>query len=142
MKRKFIIVFIIITIAIGCIIFYSKVFCKVYRNGENDNFKLKVGETFKIRLYQNGSTGYENCWLNEMESQIVKRVYDEYEPGLNSMLGAVGAGGTVIYTFKAISKGNQIIKMASCPVGPENKKCQDYSDNTKPDNEFVINIVE
>ncbi len=143
MKRKYKIILVLSIIAITCAFFYYKNFCDYYESGETDTFNLNVGETFEIKLYENGSTGYVNCWLNESESRIVKRVNEDYVPGINARLGAIGSGGIVTITFKAISTGRQTIKIANCPVGPEQKKCAEYTDKTtETEYEFMVEVKE
>lgn len=64
----------------------------------------KVGDTIVIRLESNPTTGYS--WsLAEIPSDIIQKVSNIYEP-LKTSGNIVGSGGTEIWTFKAISKGN------------------------------------
>ena len=121
--------------------YYYNRFGNYYHGGENDKFELEVGETFKIKLFENHSTGYSNFGLNENESQTLKIVNRKYESGLNEMLSYEGAGGIVTLTFKAQEKGIDTIKIANCPLGRDSKKCSDFSEeNTKTDNQFIIKI--
>ena len=65
---------------------------------------IKVGDTFIIRLESNPTTGYS--WnLPEIPSEIVQKISNVYEPEKTNG-NIVGSGGTEIWTFKAISKGN------------------------------------
>lgn len=140
MKRKLTIV--IILIFIGIAIYYYKNCYHFYNRGENDSFRIKVGETFEIKLDENGSTGYTNCCLNESELKTVKMVKKEYKQSFHSKLGYEGSGGTIVMTFQGIAVGLETIKLANCPTGPEDKSCKDYTvSNTKADNEFLINVV-
>lgn len=142
LKRKYLKIFgILIAIIILIGTFYYIRFCNYYKSGENKNFELKVGETLEIRLYENGSTGYSNCWLNENKSKKLKLVDRKYEKSLYAKLGYDGAGGITTLFFKAQEKGIDTIKIANCPLGPENKNCSDYSEkNTETENEFIIEI--
>jgi predicted secreted protein len=134
--------FFLILLFIGTAICYYKNCYGFYALGEGDSFKIKVGETFKIKLNENGSTGYANCWLNEAELKAVKMVKKEYEQGYQSKLGYDGSGGTLTLTFQGMATGHGIIKLASCPIGPEQKNCAAYTTaNTKADNEFLISVV-
>ena len=144
MKKKYLKIFgILITIIILIGTFYYRIFCNYYKSGENKNFELKVGETLEIRLYENGSTGYSNCWLNENKSKKLKLVNRKYENSLNAKLGYDGAGGIITLIFKAQEKGIDTIKIANCPLGRENKNCSDYSEkNIETDNEFRIEITD
>ncbi|MGN6646059.1 MAG: protease inhibitor I42 family protein [Cytophaga sp.] len=111
-----------------------------YVNTTNDTFDCKVGETFKIRLYENGSTGYVNCWLNECQCKLVQQVKTDFIPSIYSRLGYDGAGGVKVLTFKAVSPGHGTIKFASCFIGG-NEECEDFTpENTPPDNEFIIDV--
>ena len=122
-------------------LYYYNRFSNYYSSGENDKFEIKVGETLKIRLRENHSTGYSNCWLNENKSKTLKLVNRKYESGLNEMLGYDGAGGIVTLTLKAQEKGIDTIKIANCPLGRDSKKCSDFSEkNIKTDNQFIIKI--
>jgi predicted secreted protein len=108
-----------------------------YKHGENANFTVKVGDTFIIRLDENGSTGSANCWLTH--SDVVKLKSAEFV----SNSKADGAGGVTTYTFEAIAKGIDTLKVASCPLAHDNKQCADYNErNTKPDNVFVVRVTE
>lgn len=144
MKKKYLKIFgILITIIILISTYYYRRFCNYYKSGENKNFELKVGENLEIRLYENGSTGYSNCWLNENKSKKLKLVNQEYENSLNAKLGYEGAGGIITLIFKAQEKGIDTIKIANCPIGRESKNCNDYTEkNTEVDNEFIVKISE
>jgi predicted secreted protein len=113
-----------------------------YKPGENGGFRLRVGEEFSIKLYENPSTGHSNCWLNENAVSCIKKVGRNYISGLNSKLGYEGAGGDLKITFKATKKGVDTLKIGSCPLGIEGKTSKDYTTaNCQTDNEFYI-IVE
>lgn len=112
-----------------------------YLPGENDSFKLKIGEKFTVKLYENASTGYSNCWLNENTVTCIEKVSENYEAGLNSKLGYIGAGGTIAVTFIAVKKGIDTLKIGSCPLGREGKTCKDYTaKNSQIDNVFYVTV--
>ena len=112
LKKKYLKIFgIFISIIILIGIFYYNKFCNYYKSGENNNFELKVGETLEIRLYENGSTGFSNCWLNENRSKKLKLVNRKYENSLYAKLGSEGAGGIITLIFKAYEKGIDTIKI-------------------------------
>ena len=112
-----------------------------YTIGENGEISCAVGETFKIELGENGSTGYSNCWINEQNFKHVKLIHTEYTPSLNAKLGYDGAGGTTTYIFNAVSKGTDTLKVAACPTAREGKVCSDFNEAiTKPDNIFVVTV--
>lgn len=142
LKKKYLKIFgIFIAIIILIYTFYYRRFCNYYENGENKKIELRVGETLEIRLFENGSTGYSNCWLNENKSNKIKLVNRKYENSLYAKLGYEGAGGITTLFFKAQEIGIDTIKIASCPLGLESKNCSDYSEkNTEVDNEFIVKI--
>ncbi|MFC7775427.1 protease inhibitor I42 family protein [Flavobacterium sp. GCM10027622] len=112
-----------------------------YKPGENGEKNCSIGETFQIELITNGSTGYSNCWINEQHFKHVQLIQSEYHPSWNESLGYVGAGGTMVYTFSAVSKGIDTLKVAACPTAREGKKCSDFNEtNTAPHNRFVITV--
>ncbi len=113
-----------------------------YESGENDTFNVKVGETLKIKLFQNASTGSIQCWLNE-KNLYLSREENEYQLRYESQKDCIGCGGLVILNFKALKKGTDTIKIANCPVLRERKKTSDYTDkNTQSENEFIVKITE
>lgn len=72
-------------------------------NNSADSGAIKVGDTFTIRLEANHTTGYS--WsLADNKSDIVEKVSDVYEP-YETAGNVVGSGGTEIWTFKAVAKG-------------------------------------
>lgn len=119
-------------------IFYSR---HEYINSQNDKFTIRVGETVDIRLYENGSTGYINCWLNEKKCKYIKLISREYVSSLNEKLGYNGSGGIIKFTFIGTSVGLDTIKLSRCPTAIEHKNCEDFSDDsTEIDNEFIITV--
>jgi len=137
-KKSF---YILPVLFIGVASFFYFNYLDYYKIGDTDRFECSVGETFTIKLHENGSTGIVNCWLNESEFKIVQKLDESYEPGIRSILKCDGCGGIVTYRFKAIAVGYDTIKIAHCPVGPEGKDCEDYTTvNTQSDNEFVIEV--
>ena len=140
--RKFRIIFIVtIFVLLIIFLFYFKANYNYYKPGENGTYKLKIGQEFYVKLYENPSTGYSNCWLNENSVTCIEKVRENNTTGLNSKLGYIGAGGDLIVTFKAIKKGIDTVKIGSCPLSREGKKCEDYNTkNTQIDNEFYITV--
>lgn len=137
-KSKILLLSIIVMLAIISVIYIYDNY-NYYKPGENSSFKLKIGEKFTVKLHENPSTGYLNCWLNENSVTCLEKVSENYEAGLNSKLGYMGAGGNLKITFKAVKKGIDTLKIGSCPLGREKKTCKDYNtENTQIDNEFYI----
>ena len=110
-----------------------------FESGESGKFTVGVGETFKIQLHHNGSTGYENCWLNISHCDNVALHNESYSNSFMAKAGYIGSGGRIVFEFKGIKKGIDTIAMASCPTGPDGKDCSAYS-MEKPDNIFIINV--
>lgn len=112
-----------------------------YTIGENGEISCRVGTTFQITLDENPSTGYSNCWINKQKIRHVTLIHTEYKPSLNAKLGYDGAGGTTTFTFNAVSKGTDTLKVAACPTGREMKDCSAFNEkNTEPDNIFVVTV--
>jgi inhibitor of cysteine peptidase len=64
----------------------------------------KSGDIFNITLESNPTTGYS--WsIEEPFPEILQKVSNEYKP-YNTSGNIVGSGGTEIWTFKGIAKGN------------------------------------
>ena len=65
--------------------------------------EVKAGETFVIKLESNPTTGYS--WsLAEYDSKVTKQESNVYEP-TKTAANVVGSGGTEVWAFKAITKG-------------------------------------
>ncbi|KYC54222.1 MAG: Chagasin family peptidase inhibitor I42 [Candidatus Methanofastidiosum methylothiophilum] len=81
---------------------------KIYTEGTQGAINVKKGDTFKITLKSNPTTGYQwNADFDETLIQLVDTSYKADEPQL------MGSGGTEIFEFKAIgSNSNTTIKFA------------------------------
>lgn len=130
----------ILFIVVIIVYFIYNRFYNYYSYGDSDSFEVKVNETFEIRLGENPSTGYSNCWLNEYQIKSLKLINQKYQSSLSN---TEGANGIVTLTFKAINKGIDTIKIANCPVAAENKNCSDFTEkNTEVGTQFIIIITE
>jgi hypothetical protein len=110
-----------------------------YNTGEKGNYKINVGETIKVNIYVNGSTGYSNCWLNEKKSDCVAFIENKWWPSLPEMVGLIGAGSSETLVFKGIRTGIDTIKIGSCPTGREQRDCSWYTENSvRPENEVSL----
>lgn len=68
----------------------------------------KAGNTFKIQLESNASTGFQWKLAVPLDEKIVKLVSSDYiAPNTN----LVGAGGKEVWVFKAIKKGTTKISL-------------------------------
>ena len=70
--------------------------------GASGLIKVKVGQEFNITLESNPTTGYQWQLAKELDRSIVELVRSEYRP---SESGLLGAGGTEVWTFKAVKGG-------------------------------------
>jgi predicted secreted protein len=141
-KKRKILLFTIPFLLTASGVFYFFYPSHKYKASENDKFTIKIGESFDVRLYENGSTGYMNCWLNENKCNSIKLRSRQYENSLNQKLGYIGSDGTIKFTFIGTKVGIDTIKLSNCPTAVEHKSCDDFSENsTKSDNEFIITVI-
>jgi predicted secreted protein len=128
------------TVSLICLSFILSSFLESCTKENKKIYKIKVGDTFKISLHSNGSTGYSNCWLNQSTVKSVELIDKLYTPDHPSL---IGTGGEETLTFKAVAKGSDSIKYASCPTGREQKRCEAYSDGSvKADTVFIAIVTE
>lgn len=91
-----------------------------YEAGKNGQFDLSIGDELDIKLYTNGSTGYQNIWINEEEADCIQLTGQSYWQHFWTLF-LIGSGGRTTYTFKALKEGADTILMASCPPAQFNK---------------------
>ena len=128
-------------LAIGCILFTWWDNRNYFERGETDSFTINVGETVQFQLPENGSTGYQNCWINPINCTSLVLVSKSYSSSLQSKLGYIGSGGRITFKFRGIKKGIDTVAIASCPTAVEGKDCSEFSTKSvKPDNTFVVNV--
>lgn len=85
-----------------------------------------VGDVIAVKLPENASTGYR--WsVEQSDPAVVAEQSSSYEQGF----GGVGAGGTRIFTFKAVSTGNANLRL---------KLSRSWESNTGPANRFEASI--
>lgn len=75
---------------------------------QTGNMIVKQGESFKIELESNHSTGYAWYWDNEPEHSIIDSIYVDYVLKSKTL---TGSGGNEIWEFKARHKGEQMIRL-------------------------------
>ncbi len=63
-----------------------------------------------IALESNPTTGYS--WEADYDETVLELVQNSYEPGEFAKQGAVGAGGTEFFRFKALKSGEIKITMS------------------------------
>jgi predicted secreted protein len=71
--------------------------------------EVNNGDEFTIELASNPTTGYQ--WEASWDDEYVKLISQKYVPD-PILFGIVGSGGTEIYTFKAIKKGQTEIRFS------------------------------
>lgn len=112
-----------------------------FERGTTGTFTINLGETVQFQLPENGSTGYQNCWINSTHCTSIVLVSKNYSSSLQSKLGYIGSGGRVTFKFKGLKKGIDTVKIAYCPTGVERKNCSEFSiDSVKTDNVFIMNV--
>lgn len=72
--------------------------------------EVKVGQEFNITLESNPSTGYGWQLSKPLNETILNLIGSEYKPSEESGL-IVGAGGTEIWTFRAVKSGTAEISL-------------------------------
>ena len=110
-----------------------------YDRGENGEFKLHVGETAFFKLYHNGSTGYQEFWINDSLATAVKLMRTDYNIPFWQW-GLSGAGGLQSFHFKAIKAGIDTVKIASGSPAYWSPEGYDYKDTPVVINTFVFKV--
>ena len=80
---------------------------------ENADYKIAVGENFKVELVSNPTTGYSWRWVNKETVSIVDSVGFDYSPEDDAL---VGSGGKEIWKFKGVKTGVDTLKLEYCRV--------------------------
>jgi predicted secreted protein len=108
-----------------------------------DYIEVQLGETFEIKLHENGSTGHSNCWINQYNSKHIVLMQQEYRRSWSERLGAVGAGGAMVWTFKGIKPGADTVKISFCPTAIMRKDCKYFnSDTILPDRVVYVKVFD
>ena len=63
---------------------------------------VKAGQEFKISLASNPTTGYGWQFAKHPDAKLLKLLGSEFKPAQSKL---VGAGGTQVWTFKALAPG-------------------------------------
>lgn len=69
---------------------------------------VKEGDGFTISLESNRTTGYRWVLTQEPDGRVVRHMGTEYRPADSRRMGA---GGSEIWAFTAVGKGNAVISM-------------------------------
>lgn len=70
--------------------------------------EVRVGQEFNITLESNPTTGYQWQLAKQLNETILEFIGSEYKP---SESGLIGAGGTEVWTFKAVNSGTTEISL-------------------------------
>lgn len=109
--------------------------------GDNREYKLDIGDNLTIKLYANGATGYQNCWINEEKCSTVVLTDRKYKSSVNEKLGYIGAGGFEYWTLTSKTKGIDTLKITSCPAGPTQMTCNHFKeDSVKTDIQIILKV--
>jgi predicted secreted protein len=116
-----------------------------YELGERDTFLLNIGERLTIKIRENGSTGYQNCWVNEVDCKHLKINNRDYKSSFHESIGYIGAGGTAYLTFIGTSIGTDTIKISIIPSGDTcsckgNPSNQSKNFNPQTGYQFIVNV--
>ena len=80
----------------------------VFSGFQTGNMIVKQGESFKIELESNHSTGYAWHWDNKPEHSIIDSIHVDYVLKSRTL---TGSGGNEIWEFKATQQGEQMIRL-------------------------------
>jgi predicted secreted protein len=116
-----------------------------YELGEQDTFLLNIGERLTIKIRENGSTGYQNCWVNEVDCKRLKINNINYKSSYHESIGYIGAGGKAYLTFIGTSIGTDTIKISRIPSGDTcsckgNPSNQSKNFNPQTGYQFIVNV--
>jgi predicted secreted protein len=116
-----------------------------YELGESNTFLLNIGERLTIKIRENGSTGYQNCWVNEVDCKHLKINNRDYKSSFHESIGYIGAGGTAYLTFIGTSIGTDTIKISRIPSGDTcsckgNPSNQSKNFNPQTGYQFIVNV--
>ena len=90
-------------------------------------FAVKVGETIEVSLPGNASTGYEwIVFLGKNDAALIKQVGEPVyvsDPTPNRL---VGGGDTFIFTFRAVARGQALLKLVYARPWESEKPLQTF----------------
>ncbi len=101
MKLNFIIKILLLAALLAALVWAGKWYLVDCRSGVRP-MRVKLGRQFKLELDSNATTGYQWQLAQSLASRKVRQVDHKYITPKN---GKIGAGGTEVWTFKAIGKG-------------------------------------
>lgn len=78
------------------------------KKATTDQIEVAAGREFKVTLASNATTGYHWELAAPLDEAIVKLVNSEYQA---PKTGLIGSGGHEIWTFRAVARGQTVIKL-------------------------------
>ncbi|MAI89294.1 MAG: hypothetical protein CBB65_02265 [Hyphomonadaceae bacterium TMED5] len=84
------------------------------RGGEE--IVLSAGNTLRIELSANATTGYQWRLLPGMNDRILELMSQDYQSDLHP-LGMTGVGGTAILVFRGVEEGETLIRLGYARPG-------------------------
>ena len=76
--------------------------------GEPKPIAATVGQEFKVTLQYNATTGYQWQLAKPPDEKLVKLLSSEYKRPKSDL---IGAGGDMVWTFKALEEGKAKIEL-------------------------------
>jgi inhibitor of cysteine peptidase len=78
------------------------------RAAEPQPIAVTVGQEFKISLQSNPTTGYQWEFAKRPDQRFLKGLGTKFEPSRSEL---AGAGGTQVWTFKALAEGKITLEL-------------------------------
>lgn len=82
-----------------------------------DYYELKVGESFSFQVKANPTTPTEWQWVNQDSVKTISLTAKVYKSDCDEDDQVAGCGGKETWTFKAINKGKEIVKVYHVSFG-------------------------
>lgn len=105
MRRLFLFTYVILVLWLGA----CQPGMRLVLNEENNSqtINLTAGDEFRLELPGNITTGY-NWTIDALDESALQLVSEDYEESRSDLLGA---GGTSVFTFKALQAGQTSLKL-------------------------------
>lgn len=78
---------------------------------DDQEIEVEVGELLVVTLESNPTTGFGWQLSGSFDEGLLALIDSRYEPGENTEQGMVGAGGSEVWTFKALATGETKISL-------------------------------
>ncbi len=99
----------------------------------DENVNLKIGETVRVELDENPTTGYMWTYKKTQNPHLIQEVGESEFIRDPHRLDAVGVGGTRIYRFEALQKGQATLTF-------ELNRSWEKEKGTPPEEKYVVTI--